>query len=353
MLQRLIVGILALTVTGAVGVGVYDAQQTETDPAGVLAPVTMNQAIGDAAPVALAVDPVAAPTGNAGGTQPQIAPTAEAVPAQTGPIQEQQALDMVGDPWAGMGTIVGFDTSGMTLALADGTSIYVELGPSHYWQSQDVTLAVGDVVTVDGFYNGEQYHAAAVTTADGGVLAVRDATGLPLWSGGANNGNGQGAGGQTDAALSAEPVEWITVEGTIALVNGSALTLQTRDGKALTLQLGQPRWAEEQGITFAAGDQVRVLGFWQDAQFKAGEILKVQTNERLMLLDPNGRPLWGGPGRNGAQSGQTAQGVQGGQGVGQGAGGQAQGGQGQGGGNGYQGGRNTNFRGGQGNQIGY
>ncbi|RPJ00311.1 MAG: hypothetical protein EHM39_05060, partial [Chloroflexi bacterium] len=74
-------------------------------------------------------------------------------------------------------------------------------------------------------------------------------------------------------------------------------------------------------------------------QFRAGEIDNLTQGGRLMLLDPNGRPLWAGPGTTSGQS-QNAQGGQGGQGQG-GQGGQGQGGQGQGGGQsrGYRGGR--------------
>jgi hypothetical protein len=110
-----------------------------------------------------------------------------------------------------------------------------------------------------------------------------------------------------------------------------------------------------------------VVGYWQGSTFKAGEITKTATGERLMLLDPNGRPLWGGPGRNGAggqntaqtttqtQANETAQNQaqnsnqgnqgQGNQGQGsQGQGGQGQGGQGQGGQGQGQGNQNQNVQ---------
>ena len=67
----------------------------------------------------------------------------------------------------------------------------MELGPSQYWTEQGDALLVGDVVSVDGFYNGDQFHAALVTTADGSQIRVRNRTGQPLWSGGSSGGQSQ------------------------------------------------------------------------------------------------------------------------------------------------------------------
>jgi hypothetical protein len=362
MLQKVVVGLLVLTVIGAVGVGLYDSSN--------------DNSVVDASSL-LADEAQAMPVSTGTEDEPVIAPTPTAVPADASntaaqPQQQQlqQAVDMVGDPWTASGTIVSFSTAGMTLSLGDGSEIYVELGPSFYWQSQGVTLAVGDVVTVEGFYNGDQYHAATVIKADGSQLVVRTAEGLPLWSSGADSqsggngnagqgsngqsgssqgGNGQGGNGQGGNTASGStglgqtqvsPEDWITLEGTVETVDVNGLTMKTQDGETLTFQLGQSQFVGTQGITFAPGDEISVKGFWQGTTFHAGEITKLATGERLMLLDPNGRPLWGGPGRAGSSGGQG----QGGQGQGQGTNGQSgsgqgQSGNGQGNGKGYRGGR--------------
>lgn len=328
MLQKLVVGLLSFTVIGAAGMGVYDS--TRSDPAALQPTVLANPA---------PTEPLSAPL-----AVPTATPAAITDPGArdgTGPVllQQQQALATVGDPWTAVGTITAFDNAGMTLALADGSTIYVELGPSHYWQAQPVTLAVGDEVTVVGFYNGEQYHAATVITVDGSQLIVRTPEGLPLWSGGAQGGQGQQgagngyAGGQAGAVIVA-PEQWITFEATVMAVNRSTLTVQTMTGETLTLQLGQPTFAQSQGVNFAPGDAIRVTGYWQETTFRAGDIVKLATGEHLMLLDPNGRPLWGGPGRTGAQGAQ-GQGNAAQQGQGQ----QGAGGASQGNGRGYRGGR--------------
>jgi len=328
MMQKIVVGMLALTVIGAVAVGAYDSANNSSaaDEARVLADAPANV---ESAPIV----PVAAPEQAA-----QIVPTAtpqvaEAAPAPgtgTGPVQQQQqqALDMVGDPWSSTGTITAIETNGVTLARKDSGQIFVELGPSYFWA--DAALAVGDTITVYGFSNGEQYHAGTVILSDGSTLALRSETGTPLWSGGAASGGaGQTQTGATNRNGQAEPQvapdAWVTLEGTVVSVDLSTLLFETVDGEQLALQLGQQAFMQQQGITFAPGEAVRVLGFWQGTTFRAGEITRLATGQRLMLLDPNGRPLWGGPGRNGqgnassAQSqgqaqGQAAQTAQGGRG---------------------------------------
>ncbi len=265
--------------------------------------------------------------------------------------QQQQSLQNVGDPWAGIGTITSLDTTGMTLSLADNSSVYVEMGPSSYWQSQGVTLAVNDRVTVQGFFNGDQYHAALVTTVEGVTLRVRSESGQPLWSGGAGEQNGQGSTGQGQVQVPAD--QWVTITGTITVVNATSLTIQSTDNTVITVQLGRQDFIQGQSVVFTVGDSVEVLGFWQNEQFQAGQITDTTTGQRLLLRDPNGRPLWGGPGRSGGGSGNGGQGNGNGSGSGTGGqgngnGGSSNGGQGTGNGNGGGNGGQGNGNGGKG-----
>ncbi|GAB4438114.1 MAG: hypothetical protein Kow00120_05590 [Anaerolineae bacterium] len=352
MSQKIIVGMLALTLIGAVGVGVHDAAQPTIARDEVATSANAVAAEPEPDPVAT-VEPSAPGYGQAQGAGDG-----------TGPVnlQETQFVDNIGDPWSGSGTITSFDQAGMTLTLADGSTAYVELGPAFYWQAQDVVLAVGDWVSITGFFNGDQIHAVTVTTADGAVLQVRTDEGAPLWSGGnqgqqtangaatgAANGAANGAaGGASNAGglgqQQVAPEDWVTLNGVVTVVSNSSVTVETETDGAIMLSLGRPDFWQVQGVTFVPGDAVRVLGYWQGAQFRPGEIVKVATGERLMLLDPNGRPLWGGPGRAGnGQAGQQGAQAQAGQGMQpeQGQAGQgAQGQQGQGSqGRGYRGGR--------------
>jgi len=69
-------------------------------------------------------------------------------------------------------------------------------------------------------------HASQVELANEQILQVRNESGQPLWSGGANNNRGQNAG-QGDGEHTPDPQaqvdEWITVEGTLMPAWGSRL----------------------------------------------------------------------------------------------------------------------------------
>lgn len=96
---------------------------------------------------------------------------------------------------------------------------------------------------------------------------------------------------------------------------GGNMTMGTPDGAIIAFQTGQPRFFAEQGVTFQVGDEITLLGFYEGNQFMAGEITQVATGARVMLRDPNGRPLWAGPGNgNGNGSGGSNNGKGGNQG---------------------------------------
>lgn len=264
MVKKLIVGLLLITVIGGVGIALVSQPSMVTPDTTAVTATHITQG-----------------GQNGQGGQPEV--TREPVNAAT---------SSVGDVWSGSGTILELTAVGMTLQLTDDSEIFVELGPESYWSAQGVTLLAGAQVTVDGFFNGTDYHARAVTTSGGTVLTVRDETGSPLWSGG----NGEGSnGGQGEVQIPAD--QWVTVEGTVTALTNNGLILQTTDGLTLTISFGRADFWQQQTVTFAVGDAISMLGFWQDEQFSPGQVTKTATSERILLRDPNGRPLWAGPGR--------------------------------------------------------
>jgi len=71
----------------------------------------------------------------------------------------------------------------------DEGSVEVHLGPEWYWEAEGITLEVGDVVEIVGFYEGNTFEVAEVENlTGGGAVSLRDETGRPLWAG---RGNGQ------------------------------------------------------------------------------------------------------------------------------------------------------------------
>lgn len=293
MLKKIIIGVLALSVVGGGGAAlIHSAVNAESATAEVqmaeaeaeVETLNENQSNGN----------------NRNGSQNQNS-------AQPGEPQAM-AQGQMGEPWYAEGNIVSFDLNGMTVEQADGEQVYIELGPADYWQSQPVVLEVGQHVAIDGTINEDMIHATTVTLDDGQQLVLRSETGQPMWSGGAQNGNGNGGNGNQnatggqDGTRSGEPQaqvdEWVTIEGFLIAHQGGNMTIQTADGEVISFQSGQPRFYEEQGVTIGVGDEVSVLGFWNGDQFIAGEITLLATGERVMLRDPNGRPLWAGSGNN-------------------------------------------------------
>ena len=216
------------------------------------------------------------------------------------------SLDAQGEPWQASGTITALDDVGFDFDTDNGESVYIELGPPDYWQSLDVTLEVGQIVSVTGSINEDMIHAAQVILEDGQVLAIRTDSGQPLWSGGADESRGQNAG-HTEGEPNPEPQvnvdEWVTIQGTLMSFQGNNITMGTAEGDLITFQTGQPRFFVSQGITFQVGDVIEVLGYDQGGQFMAGDITQLSTGLRVMLRDPNGRPLWAGPGNGNGSTG--------------------------------------------------
>jgi hypothetical protein len=269
MLKKIIIGVLFITVIGAAGAALaYNA---------------FNQ---DAVLAATSPNPLA--NGQNFNEPKTVAMGQTEATGQGEPIAE----GMEGEPWEGVGNITALDEFGFDFTTASGESFYIELGPPDYWQSQDVELSEGLLVMVSGSINDSMIHAATVTLVDGQELTLRTETGQPMWSGG--NG-GQGDGDQTPDPQ-AEVDEWVTLTGTLMSFEGGNMTMSTTDGELISFQTGQPRFFAEQGVNFQVGDEISLVGFYQGDNFTAGEMTQLSTGLRVMLRDPNGRPLWAGPG---------------------------------------------------------
>lgn len=274
MFKKIITGILLFSVFGAAGAALaYNAARSEEPSAAVMTSAS-------------AVDQVDT-------FESQVAES-----SQTKEVESNitTASDL-SEPWQASGMITVIDDFGFDFAISDAESIYVELGPPDYWQMQDIDLEVGQDVSVVGSLNVDTVHASQVILEDGRVLELRTETGQPLWSGSVDNFNGQNANHSNGELLAGVPVdEWITIEGTLMSFQGGRMTMGTSDGELITFQTGQPRFFASQGISFQVGDEIEVLGYYQNEQFMAGEITQVSTGLSVMLRDPNGRPLWAGPG---------------------------------------------------------
>jgi hypothetical protein len=110
---------------------------------------------------------------------------------------------------------------------------------------------------------------------------------------------GQGQGGSASGIGTGEPQaevqEWVTVEGTV--IETAELVIETAQGEMVQVGLGPSHYREGQGFALSEGDQVRVSGYWEDGEFKAGEVENLDSGAKITLRDAYGRPMWSGQGR--------------------------------------------------------
>jgi hypothetical protein len=125
-------------------------------------------------------------------------------------------------------------------------------------------------------------------------------------------GQGQGGGGQAgygddgSAGAPGQPAtglaqvsEWVSVEGTVASVDSSALVVDLNDGHQFVVE-GRPwQFAQEAGLSVKAEDQITVTGFYEDGEFKVGQIENASSGQSILIREESGRPLWAGHGRRG------------------------------------------------------
>ncbi|HQP09660.1 MAG TPA: hypothetical protein PLY85_11640 [Anaerolineaceae bacterium] len=142
-----------------------------------------------------------------------------------------------------------------------------------------------------------------------GVGIGNGSTGQGLGTGNDNDSGGYGNGSDKegyeqsgdgvpfgDGVPDAVVDEWVTLQGTVTAVDASLLEVTTSDGKVILVENRAWWFAQEQGLTLAAGDSVSLTGFYDDGVFEAGSITSLATSQTVSLRDADGRPLWSGRG---------------------------------------------------------
>jgi hypothetical protein len=108
-------------------------------------------------------------------------------------------------------------------------------------------------------------------------------------------GQGQDGGLNGTCEPQAELEEWVTVEGTV--LQTLELVVETEDGETVQVGLGPSHYRDAQGFVLGVGDQVRISGYWEDGEFKAGQVENLTNGDTITLRDAYGRPMWSGQGR--------------------------------------------------------
>ena len=146
----------------------------------------------------------------------------------------------------------------------------------------------GDGVETRGGYGRNQGIVDSSPDAAGAVLPGQEGTGG--WARGGGSGDGTGTG-------QAEVDEWLTLEGTVVSVDADALVVLTAAGEQVVVENRPWSFALEQGFAAQPGDQVTLVGFYEDETLEVGQIADASNGQTVQLRDESGRPMWAGRGR--------------------------------------------------------
>jgi hypothetical protein len=151
----------------------------------------------------------------------------------------------------------------------------------------------GSVAEASGLGHGRGYNGEGSYVAD----SLGQGSGYARGGyGGEGNTDAPGDGTGTGQAV---VDEWLTLQGTVVSVDADTLVVQTADGEQVTME-NRPWWfAQEQGFTAQVGDQVTLVGFYEDGDFEVGQIDNLSSGQAVTIRDENGRPMWAGRGRRG------------------------------------------------------
>jgi len=109
----------------------------------------------------------------------------------------------------------------------------------------------------------------------------------------------EGSDQPTAAALleADHPEDWDQLLGQVINVNQDALELTLSDLETIIIEGQSWRYAQELGFSAQVGDDVVVVGFLEDGEFKVGMLENMTSNQVVVLREPSGRPIWAGGSR--------------------------------------------------------
>jgi len=196
------------------------------------------------------------------------------------------------------------------VALVAGMG-YIILRPesstAHGGGQNGITQAAASATGRGGGYAQHQAVAetgriSAGTTRGGGygqgqALAGVESSPVTARGGGYGQGNSGAATLPRNANTAVEHAvtEMETIQG-VVISSDSEILVRTAQGEEVLVGLGQAWYREQAGFTVAVGDQVSVVGFYEEGEFKAATIENMTTGESITLRDATGRPAWSGQG---------------------------------------------------------
>ena len=165
------------------------------------------------------------------------------------------------------------------------------------------TVLVGLIgILVAGAIN--RTNAASGSTEGRGQVRGNGNTATAYAAGRGQGGNGWGQGSESATGDQlgtgqAQVTEWVTLQGTIVSVDQNALVAETGAGEQVVIENRPWLFAQEQGFSAQAGDEVTLTGFYEGDAFEVGQITDTTNGKTVSLRDQDGRPGWAGRGRRG------------------------------------------------------
>jgi len=121
-----------------------------------------------------------------------------------------------------------------------------------------------------------------------------------------NSGRGAGAAvgaeGQPldQSQADVHPEDVVIIQAIVQSVGSEAALFQADDGDTIVFEGRALSFAMELGLYLTDGDQVLLEGFYENGDFEVSSVENLTTGQRIVLREPEGRPLWaGGAGRRG------------------------------------------------------
>jgi hypothetical protein len=99
------------------------------------------------------------------------------------------------------------------------------------------------------------------------------------------------AGGQAGEGQ-ARVDEWLELAGTATTISAHDLVIELDTGETVSVTGRAWQFAQQNDFTAAAGDSVKLIGFYEGERLEIGEIVNKSTGQTILIRDESGRPLW-------------------------------------------------------------
>lgn len=203
------------------------------------------------------------------------------------------------------GTVTAVDAAyGVAYSSITVNKIQIKTAPIWYLLEKGFEVKTGDAVSVNAAPSktpGDAYLYALeiVNSTSKRSIALRDANGVPLWTGGAGMAGGYGHHDEMAQGGCLDPATIATASGVIDKISAGigvqmpSLTVKTADGKLVTVKLGPERILLAEDIELKAGDKITVRYASESCTDElVGLSLTTAGGTVIQLRNEDGTPCW-------------------------------------------------------------